>query len=286
MKLNRCMKLNMMKMFAACAMVFPTSAAVPSGNVHPLLVGIVETCESGGESDKVAVGAAYAEAVAIGGHLPVVISRYGTEVQIEALLARIDMLLLAGGGDIDPKRYGESAHPAVAKVNPVRDEFEFRILAVAKKLRLPVVGICRGCQMLNVFNGGTLWQDLPSEFPSDNVQHRNVRHPIAIEPGSRLAKAIGTTSAVVNSTHHQAVKRLAPGFRVVAKSPEGVVEAIEAEDYPAIGVQFHPERLAAKEKDETFKTFFRNLHLLFKDGAGAGPCAVQERQSARQGENQ
>ena len=219
-------------------------------NARSLLVGIVETCESGNESDKVSVGVAYAEAIAIGGHLPVVISRYGADIQIEALLSRIDMLLLAGGGDIDPKRYGESASPAVARVNPVRDEFEFRILAIAKKLRLPVVGICRGCQVLNVFHGGTLWQDLPSEFPGENVQHRNVRHPIAIEPGSRLAKTIGATSAVVNSTHHQAVKRLAPGFRVVAKSPDGVVEAIEAEDYPAIGVQFHVEKLAAKENDE------------------------------------
>ena len=82
------------------------------------------------------------------------------------------------------------------------------------------------------------------------------------KPDSLLAKMVGVTSATVNSTHHQAAKKIAPGFRVVAKSPEGVVEAIEAVDYPAIGVQFHPERMVAQEKDELFLKFFQNLKLL------------------------
>ena len=116
--------------------------------------------------------------------------------------------------------------------------------------------------MLNVFHGGTLWQDLPSQFPVKDVQHRNVHHAISIEPDSLLAKMTGVMSATVNSTHHQAVKKIAPGFRVVAKSPEGVVEAIEALDYPALGVQFHPERMVAQEKDELFLKFFQNLRLL------------------------
>jgi len=168
-----------------------------------------------------------------------------------------------GGGDISTARYGEKSSPTVSRVSLLRDEFEWRVLALAKKRRLPIIGICRGCQLLNVFHGGTLWQDLPSQFPAKDVQHRNVHHPISIEPDSRLAKVIGKTSATVNSTHHQAVKAIAPGFRVVAKSPEGVVEAIEALDYPAIGLQFHPERMVAQENDKTFLKFFQNIHLLF-----------------------
>ena len=208
------------------------------------------------------IGADYAAAIAKGGNLPVLISRYGSDEQIDAILARIDVLLLPGGNDISPARYGEDASPKLGCVNLLRDEFELRVLSLAKKRRLPIVGICRGRQMLNVFNGGTLWQDLPTQFPAKDVQHKNVHHDISIEPGSLLAKMVGATSATVNSTHHQAVKKLAPGFRVVAKSPEGVVEAIEAVDYPAIGVQFHPERMVMQEKNDLFLKFFQNLNLL------------------------
>ena len=228
----------------------------------PLLVGIAEICQTKDKARAVSVGSDYAEAVAKGGNVPVVISRYGSDEQIDAILARIDLLLLPGGGDIAPARYGEKASPTLYGVSLLRDNFEWRLLALAKKRRLPVVGICRGCQVLNVFHGGTLWQDLPTQFPAKDVQHRNVHHEVSIEPGSLLAKMVGTTSATVNSTHHQAVRKLAPGFRVVAKSPEGVVEAIETLDYPAIGVQFHPERMVAQEKDELFLKFFQNLKML------------------------
>ena len=228
----------------------------------PLLVGITEICQTKDRARTVSVGSDYAEAVAKGGNMPVVISRFGSDEQIDAILARIDLLLLPGGGDIAPARYGEKAGPTLGDVSLLRDSFEWRVLALAKKRRLPIVGICRGCQVLNVFHGGTLWQDLPSQFPAKDVQHRNVHHAISIVPDSLLAKMVGVTSATVNSTHHQAAKKIAPGFRVVAKSPEGVVEAIEAVDYPAIGVQFHPERMVAQEKDELFLKFFQNLKLL------------------------
>ena len=241
----------------AAAMICGAAAAE-----KPLLVGITETCQTKNNVRAVSVGTDYAEAVAKSGNLPVVISRFGTDEQIDAILSRIDVLLLPGGGDIAAARYGEKHHPAMYGVSLLRDSFEWRVLALAKKRRLPVVGICRGCQVLNVFHGGTLWQDLPSQFPAKDVQHRNVHHAISIEPDSLLAKMVGVTSATVNSTHHQAARKLAPGFRVVAKSLEGVVEAIEAVDYPAIGVQFHPERMVAQEKDELFLKFFQNLKLL------------------------
>ena len=109
------------------------------------------------------------------------------------------------------------------------------------KRRLPVMGICRGCQLINVYFGGTLWQDLPSERPGEIVHRSKELHPIRIEPGSRLAKCLGTDRTDVNTLHHQAVKKLAPGFKATAFAPDGVVEAIESETLPVAGVQFHPE---------------------------------------------
>ena len=255
------MKRKIVKSTMIAAMVCGSAVA---GNAKPLLVGITEICQTKNKAKVVSVGSDYAEAVAKGGNLPVVISRYGSDEQIDAILSRIDLLLLPGGGDISPARYGEKSHPALYGVSLLRDNFEWRVISLAKKRRIPIVGICRGCQVLNVFHGGTIWQDLPSEFPAKDVQHRGVHHPISIEPDSRLARVIGKTEAVVNSTHHQAVKKIAPGFRVVAKSPEGVVEAIEATDYPAIGLQFHPERMVAQERDEVFLRLFKDLDLLFK----------------------
>ena len=256
------MKRRMVKSAVAAAMMCGAAAA---HGARPLLVGITETCQAKGKPVNMTLCTDYADAVSRGGQLPVIIPRFGTDEQIDAVLSRLDVLVLPGGGDISPARYGETNTPTLVKVNLLRDDFEWRVLALAKKRRLPVVGICRGHQVLNVFHGGSLWQDLPTQFPAKDVQHRGVHHPISITKGSLLSRMIGKTSATVNSSHHQAVKRLAPGFRIVAKSPEGVVEAIEAEDYPAIGVQFHPERMVAQEKDEVFIEFFRNLHMLCQE---------------------
>ena len=228
---------------------------------RPLVVGIAEVCSSG---TTVSVGAEYLKAVSDGGHLPVVISRYGDDAQLDLLLSRLDLLLLAGGEDVDPARYGMPESPKLGKVNAGRDAFEFRLVAAARKRRLPLVGVCRGCQLLNVAFGGTLWQDLPSEYPAaEPVTHQGVTHPIAIRPGSSLARVLGTTNTVVNSSHHQAVRRLAPGFRVTASAPDGVIEAIESDGYPAIGLQFHPEKLVWKDRKSVFTRLYRNLDRLF-----------------------
>ena len=230
---------------------------------RPLVVGISESFPVANKSAKVMVNASYADAVARGGHVPVVISRFGTDEQFDVLVSKLDVLILTGGEDVDPARYNAPKSPKLGTVNAPRDGFDFRLLDAARRRNLPVIGICRGCQLLNIAFGGTLWQDIPTEYQVKNVQHREVHHRISIEPDSRFARVTGVTNALVNSYHHQAVKDLAPGFRIVAKSPDGVVEAIECDTYPAIGVQFHPEKMLCDDKDATFLAFFRNMQSLF-----------------------
>jgi gamma-glutamyl-gamma-aminobutyrate hydrolase PuuD len=231
---------------------------------NPLVVGISESFPLRDESSKVMVNASYVDAVARSGHVPVVIPRYKTDVQFDIVVSKLDVLILTGGEDVDPIRYKERNSPKLGKVNRPRDDFDFRLLAAARRRNLPVIGICRGCQILNVAFGGTLWQDLPSEYKVKDVQHRNMYHWISIQPNSRLAQVTGVTKVLVNSYHHQSVKDIASGFRVVAKSPDGVVEAIESDTYPAIGVQFHPEKMLCEEKDATLAAFFKDMLLLFK----------------------
>ena len=230
---------------------------------RPLLVGISESCPQGDKSPKVAVGADYADAVSRCGHIPVVIPRYGTDAQFDALVSRLDVLVMSGGEDIEPSRYGANPSPGLGKVNIRRDDFDFRLLAAARRRNLPVLGICRGCQLLNVAFGGTLWQDIPSEFPVKGSQHRNVRHTMSVDPDSRFARVTGVTNVTVNSSHHQSVKELAPGFRITGRAHDGVVEVIECDSYPAIGVQFHPERLLDDGDGAVFTLFFRNILALF-----------------------
>jgi putative glutamine amidotransferase len=164
-------------------------------------------------------------------------------------------LLLTGGDDVAPVLYGEAKHPAVIDAPPERDEFEIALVKEARRRDLPVFAICRGAQVLNVACGGTLFQDIPSQTEG-SVDHAFTvpphtsfayAHDLWVEDNSLLATLMaerlnGSDSCAVNSRHHQAIKQLAPGFRVVATAPDGIIEAIED---PAarfcLGVQWHPE---------------------------------------------
>ena len=221
----------------------------------PVVVGIADMCMT---TNSISVQTTYADAFARAGNTPLVLPAETNREVVARMLAPVDVLLLCGGEDVDPSRYKTKPSPRLGEVNLRRDAWEWLLLDEAVKRRLPVIGICRGCQLINVYFGGTLWQDLPSERPGE-VKHRGTHlHGVRIEGGSRLARCLGTAEMQVNTSHHQAVRDLAPGFRALAFAPDGVVEAIESATMPVAGVQFHPEKLfVLKGRNE--------LRVLFAD---------------------
>lgn len=177
----------------------------------------------------------------------------------------IDGLVLTGGADVDPSRYGESRHPATS-VDDARDTFEFEIAERALARNLPVLAICRGMQLLNVAAGGDLVQDIPSQLqtPLDHTVDSSpavVAHKVRIERASLLARIVKNPAQLetcdVNSRHHQSVRTVAPGFSVSATSPDGVIEGIENRDASfCVGVQWHPENFhRTGEFDSLFESF-------------------------------
>ena len=177
-----------------------------------------------------------------------------SSMSVEDALAGIGGLMLTGGGDVAPSRYGEAAHASVEEAEPGRDEFEIALIGAARSRNLPIFAICRGIQVLNVACGGTLVQDIPSQIAGALAhslavpQHEPyaLAHEVWVDKDSLLAKLMRDRlvdeALEVNSRHHQAVKAVAPGFTATATAPDGVIEAIED---PAarfcLGVQWHPE---------------------------------------------
>jgi len=214
------------------------------------LIGI--TCNTLAATDTRPLGfrlnQAYARAVIEAGGAPVLIPIFG---EGEALRATFDVLaglLLPGGADVDPTRYGAAPHPMSGEADPLLDETELALARWALDEGKPVLGICRGLQCLNVAAGGTLLQDVPTEVPNvlpHNVDPRDaIAHSILVEAVSQLADILGMTTVEVNSRHHQAVRELGSGFVATAWAPDGVIEGIEWRDSPfAVAVQFHPEEL-------------------------------------------
>lgn len=170
-------------------------------------------------------------------------------------LALCDGFLLAGGGDVAPTFYGQSPLPQVKSTDRLRDEVELTLCRAAQQHGKPVLGVCRGAQVLNVAFGGTLWQDIPTQCREAicHVQDTNARgelfHSLMIEPDSLLERVMGTGRHECNTFHHQAVREVAPGFAAIARTPDGITEAIERMDGLALGVQWHPENLSAQYDD-------------------------------------
>jgi putative glutamine amidotransferase len=165
----------------------------------------------------------------------------------EQLITKIDGLVLAGGGDIEPQIYNGIDHAAVYAVDPERDRFELTLTKLALKHHLPTLGICRGLQVLNVVEGGNLVPHIPDTFGLDTAHRhetaiKSSSHTVKVVPNSKVAIALGVTQTKVTSWHHQAILTVATNWQVVAQAPDGVIEAIEHKTHPwAIAVQWHPE---------------------------------------------
>ena len=189
----------------------------------------------------------YVRSVEKAGGLPVVLVP-GDGALLAPLLARLDGLVVSGGVDVAPALYGAEAHPTVTAVSDERDAFEIAIVREALRRDLPLLGICRGMQVLNVALGGTLIQDLPTEVGTavshdHTAQGRNaVAHTVDVAPGCRLASLLGDGALAVNSFHHQSVDRLGEGLVGTARSPDAVIEAMERPSSRfVVAVQWHPE---------------------------------------------
>ena len=232
----------------------------------------------GWNKGRVSLSDAYLIAVRAAGGVPVVLPPVLTEEDAAAALSSVDALILSGGEDVDPARYGEEVLFDNVEVNSARDTSDFLLAAEALRRGLPVLGICRGEQLLNVVLGGSLYQDLPSQVGEDHRQSEPdgvPTHMIYIEAGSRLQEILGADSLMVNTFHHQAVKDPAPGIRVVARAADGVIEAWEWNGRQSAGddtglaglsslstlvcVQFHPELLYARGGNQTVLPLFQDL---------------------------
>lgn len=231
----------------------------------PLIALTPSVHERSGGGLNGCVNKEYTDAVLSAGGLPMVLPLTDDEAALEALLACFDGLLLTGGGDVDPAFFGgDAANPTLKSVSRLRDKMElFLTQRLLEEGRRPVLGICRGCQVMNVAAGGTLVLDVPSEI-GNAVNHSDPRqfdlvHDVEITPATRLHALLRATAIRANSAHHQAVKDPAPRLRVSARSPrDGVVEAVEL-DGPQffLGAQWHPERV--HEKHEPSAALFRAL---------------------------
>lgn len=228
------------------------------------IIGI--TCFSlGGDCPRSAVNQSYIDAIVTAGGAPLCIP-LGLDGQgIEQIYPLLDGLLLPGGVDVAPDEYGEERHSALGVVDEARDSLELTLTRHALRDDMPILGICRGIQLLAVAAGGTLYQDVPTQWGT-HVRHEVrefgrdfLTHTIAIDSASHLGTALRCTSARVNSLHHQAVRDVPPGFVVTAQSEEGLIEAIEQPDHRfVVGIQCHPEeiwRTTAPEFAALFSAF-------------------------------
>lgn len=213
------------------------------------IIGI--TCAHSVEtSGRFYVNEAYVRSIEVAGAVPLLIPAMRTPENVISLLERVGGVLLPGGIDVDPMYFGEEPISALGNIDPDWDELELTVARTALEWDMPILGICRGIQLINIAAGGTIYQDIPTQIKGQVLQHAqkapcwHPTHEITIESGSMMEQMLGTDRVRVNSFHHQAVKMPAPGFRVTAKTKDGVIEAIESRNHTfACGVQWHPEHM-------------------------------------------
>lgn len=229
------------------------------------LIGLTISIQS--DEKKIFTPTSYPAAIIAAGGTPVLLNITRDPELIAQYADMVDGVLFSGGDDVDPTAYGEAQAWNCGDISPMRDAFEMQLLQtlLARHPKKPILGICRGAQVLNVAMGGTLYQDLHSQLP-DCIRHQQKQisvyasHGVEIAPDSRLHAIYGTDEVMVNSFHHQAVKEVGAGLTVSARAADGVIEALEKPDHPYfVAVQWHPERLVEREFHPEHKALFKTF---------------------------
>ena len=243
------------------------------------------------DDNSSAVPRSYVDAVLQVGGLPVVIPLMYDDDKIVELLSSLDGIIFTGGEDFDPSYYNERPIPQMGKVNAYRDEFDIKLLRLAVEQGVPVLGICRGIQLINIVYGGTLYQDLSTQYHDNSIRHRqkqpkeDTSHSVLVEDNTVFSEIVQQRMLMVNSSHHQAIKKVAPGFVVAGKSPDKIVEAREKIDSRnwILGVQFHPEVRVTRDNAmrNIFQRFINEASNSNKSGRERRPAYAAQTQTNR-----
>lgn len=219
------------------------------------LIGISTSVTVGEYPERAYVNGAYLRAVERAGGVPVLLAPQLSAAARETLWALLDGLVLTGGGDVEPARFGQTPHPKTDLVSPDRDALELELVDRALRDGVPLLAICRGLQVVNVARGGSLVQDIADDIDTNLVHSQKgtrdaATHDVRVAATSRLSEIVGALELRVNSFHHQAIGRVGAGLREVAWAPDGVIEGVELEDAAGpwmIAVQWHPEELVGHD---------------------------------------
>jgi putative glutamine amidotransferase len=234
------------------------------------VVAVTATIREEDSPRRVRLNAAYVTALENAGLVPLVVPPLADPAAADRILAAVDGLLLTGGEDVAPEYFGEEPHPKLGSVSKARDATEIALISAARRLRIPLMAICRGIQVLNVESGGSLIQDIAAQRP-DALEHNGsgprgaALHAVDIDEDSILGLATGAGRLDVNSLHHQAIDRLGDGLRVTARAPDGIIEGVEStDDWWVLAVQWHPEEMDAAarpgaEPGPLFKAFAESV---------------------------
>lgn len=238
------------------------------------IIGIVPSVE--GEAREYVLNMVDVEAIKAMGGIPILLSYVEKEEEITQLVQIIDGLYLVGGNDIDPSYFNEDPHPELGEVNPTRDAFEMLILRGFLTRNKPVLGVCKGSQMINVVLGGNLYQDIYSQVRNPLIQHHqkspttHASHTIDLVEGTKLCNIVGQSRIKVNSRHHQAIRNVGTDIIVSSRSNDGIIESIESTKHDfVIGVQWHPENLLVA-KDHSSKRIYQSFIEACKDRKKGG----------------
>lgn len=204
----------------------------------------------------------YVDSVVQNGGVPFIIPFTEDDEVISGQIDQIQGLILSGGHDVDPHLYGEELLPKIGTIWPARDQFDMKLLKLAEEKGIPVLGVCRGAQIINVAHGGSLYQDISyrKELTYKHMQGHTPdlpTHQMSVAADSKLAKVLGKTRFMVNSFHHQLIKDVAPDLKAVAKSDDGVVEGLENAAGNVLAVQWHPEMLHRNQQVAFMNNLFK-----------------------------